>query len=330
MYKKKFQVGDIAPKPPSPKLESEIISNWQGDLSSPLVSIICITFNHANYIEDALNGLLMQVTDFPFEIILYDDASTDGTTDIVRSYAKAYPNIINTIIQTQNQWSKGKRPSLFTYPAAKGKYIAICEGDDYWLDKYKIQTQFNILEYNKDICLSYHDAICIDKKGTITGFNKPISKNYTYIELRNAPFIPTLTRFYINEKFTWLSDPSRPSAGDAIMTTYLSRFGGAKFADNLLPAVYRQHEGGVWSSKTHIEKTRITIDVMLFIANKYYKESDIDSSKIFLEKAFISGLDMLPASTSLVISLKMLYHSSKKVSGGIKGKINYIMKKVSK
>lgn len=325
-----LNIGNAIPVPPAPQLEKEIMAGWKGDISTPMVSIVCHTYNHVDYIENALDGFLMQETQFPFEIIIHDDASSDGTTKIVERYAEDYPKIIVPIIQTTNQWSQGKRPSLFTHPITKGKYIAFCEGDDYWLDKYKLQTQFDILEHSKGICLSYHDAICINEKGVITGFNLATSKNYSDIELKNAPFIPTLTRFYINEKFTWLSDPSLPVAGDVVMATYLSRFGGAKFADNLLPAVYRHHEGGVWSKDSDLEKTRMTIDAMLFIANKYYMESEIDTSNLFLEKAFVLGIQKLPASTSLIISLKMLYHSSKKLSGKVKGKINYIRKKISK
>lgn len=325
-----YKVGDIISRPPLPKSEQEITAHWQGDLSIPFVSIICNTYNHVDFLSDALNGFLMQETDFRFEIIVHDDASTDGTTQIVERYAKAYPNIIFPIIQTENQWSQGNRPSTFTYPAAKGKYIAFCEGDDYWLDKYKLQTQFDMLEDNKGICLSYHDAVCINEKGIITGFNSATSKMYSDVELKGAPFIPTLTRFYINEKFTWLSDPSLPTAADVVMTTYLSRFGGAKFADNLLPAVYRQHDAGAWSEKSDLEKSRMTIDAMLFIAEKYSKESDIDSSYFFLERAFVLGTDMLPTLTTFRISLKMLYHISKKTSGRIKGKISSIRKMVSK
>ncbi|AFJ01907.1 glycosyltransferase [Methylophaga frappieri] len=89
--------------------QTEIMASWEGDLSSPVVSICCITYNHDAYIEDALEGFLIQETDFPFEILIHDDASTDRTADIIREYEAAYPNLIKPIYQVENQYSQGKK-----------------------------------------------------------------------------------------------------------------------------------------------------------------------------------------------------------------------------
>ena len=102
------------------------------------VSICCITYNHEDYIADAIESFLMQETDFKYEILIHDDASTDKTADIIRSYELKYPEIIKPIYQTVNQYSKNtKILPTFLYPKAKGKYIALCEGDDYWIDPLK-------------------------------------------------------------------------------------------------------------------------------------------------------------------------------------------------
>lgn len=90
--------------------EEEIMKAWKGDPTRPMVSICCITYNHERYIEDALNGFLIQETEFPFEICIHDDASTDGTADIIRAYEARDPTIIKPIDQKENQWSKGKGP----------------------------------------------------------------------------------------------------------------------------------------------------------------------------------------------------------------------------
>lgn len=116
----------------------------------PLVSISCVTFNHEAFIRDCLDGILIQKTNFAFEILIHDDASTDNTPSIIREYEATHQHI-KPIYQTENKYSKGIGISLnFQFPRAKGKYIAICEGDDYWTDPYKLQKQVDFLESNTD------------------------------------------------------------------------------------------------------------------------------------------------------------------------------------
>ncbi len=120
----------------------------------PLVSVLCKTYHHAPYLERALQGFVSQRTNFPFEVILHDDASTDGTAEICKKYAEAYPDIFVAILQTENQYSQGKRVILSVH--ARGKYIAFCEGDDYWCDPQKLQLQVDALEANPDCSFSTH------------------------------------------------------------------------------------------------------------------------------------------------------------------------------
>lgn len=119
------------------------------DMMQPLVSIRCLTYNHAPYIRQCLDGFVMQKTNFKFEAIVHDDASTDGTADIVREYATKYPDIIKPILETENQYSKQDGSLKRIMNAAispSAKYIAMCEGDDYWTDPYKLQKQVDFLE----------------------------------------------------------------------------------------------------------------------------------------------------------------------------------------
>ena len=119
-----------------------------------LVSIVCDVFNHAGYLEDCLNGFMMQKTNFKFEILIHDDASTDGSQEIIKYFDRKYPDIIKPIYQEENQYSKGiKTWANCQFPRAKGKYIAICEGDDYWIDPLKLQKQVDFLIANPSFAL---------------------------------------------------------------------------------------------------------------------------------------------------------------------------------
>ena len=129
-------------------------------MEQPLVSICCITYNHAKYIRQCLEGFLMQKTSFSYEIVINDDCSTDGTTDVVREYEAKYPNLIVPIYHSENEYSKGIRGMFATYcfPRARGKYIAMCEGDDYWIDSLKLQKQVDFLESHPDYVMCCSDA----------------------------------------------------------------------------------------------------------------------------------------------------------------------------
>ena len=125
-----------------------------------MVSICCITYNQRAYIRDALEGFLSQRTSFSYEILIHDDASTDGTADVIREYAERYPDLIFPILQTQNQYSQGLTniSGTFNFPRARGKYIAMCEGDDYWTDPEKLKRQVEFMEANPDCSLCFHSA----------------------------------------------------------------------------------------------------------------------------------------------------------------------------
>lgn len=126
---------------------------------TPMVSVICATYNHQEYIEDALKGFINQITDFPFEVIVHDDASTDKTPEIMKKYEIDYPHIFRMIYQQQNQHSQGKRiMEDIMLPLAKGKYFAFCEGDDYWIDPRKLQKQYDHMEADPDCTLCIHNA----------------------------------------------------------------------------------------------------------------------------------------------------------------------------
>lgn len=127
-------------------------------MTTPLVSVCCITYNHASFIRKCLDGFLMQQTDFPIEILIHDDCSTDGTTEIIKEYAAQYPDLIFPLYEEVNQYQQGKATEIdfYNYRRARGKYIAYCEGDDYWTDPLKLQKQVDFMELHPEYSVCFH------------------------------------------------------------------------------------------------------------------------------------------------------------------------------
>lgn len=125
------------------------------------VSIFCLAYNHEKYLKRCLDGFIMQKTTFPFEVLVHDDASTDGTAEIIKEYAEKYPEIIKPTFQTENQYSKGvKIIRAFLLEQARGEYFAWCEGDDFWTDSNKLQKQISFLDSNPEYSSCYHKVVC--------------------------------------------------------------------------------------------------------------------------------------------------------------------------
>lgn len=294
---------DLALKPPPPPQESQITKNWEG--TETLVSVLCATYNHENYIQDAINGFLNQKTTFPFEIIIRDDASTDKTIEILMSYKKDYPNIIRLLLNSSNTYNF-KRPSADLYSAATGTYVALCEGDDYWLDQQKLQKQFLLLEQQKNISIVFHDAITASDGRSLGLYqfgnkSRPLSRH----ELRMPIWIRTLTVMHRNliSDYPIKSDLYSLlfcSYGDALRTIALADFGEGYYLKEIMPAVYNVHQGGVWSGGSSQVKSLQTATSHLVIAS-YLKSIDIVASRAHFEAAALASGIPIKRSFSKVI-----------------------------
>lgn len=251
-------------------------------MNDPLVSVSCTTYNHAPYIRECLDGFLMQKCDFSFEILIHDDASTDNTSNIIREYHNKHPNIIKPIIQTENQWSKGIRPTWkYNIPRAKGKYIALCEGDDYWTDPLKLQKQVDFLENNEDYVLHCTDCLFLDhEKNTVVS---------SYLQRENCDLqldsffrpnnpVSTLTAMFRNtgtiQNHIYDID---------IWTALLSRSGTKGYYSNEVTGVYRRHYGGIMSKIGKANALKKMKDIQLRFRNKYpeYKTIIDDTISIY-------------------------------------------------
>lgn len=246
-----LKVGNSVPKPPKPRSEEEIMSGWEGDLEAPLVSVVCIAFNHEKYISEALDSFLDQITNFPFEVIVHDDCSTDGTKAIIEDYIKCYPRIIKPVFQQENQFSKGKRPSFLAAKYTKGQFIALCEGDDFWLSKNKLQVQADFLITNSDYSAITHQTIRIfeDKKSKPQLFTKVQKDNWELDDLLFGRKYHTASLMAHGNIFRENEIPENIVSGDKVISFLLLLFG--KIGYSLEPmAVYRKNSGGISSRVT--------------------------------------------------------------------------------
>jgi len=229
---------------------------------NPLVTIRCITYNHAPYICDAIEGFLMQNTSFPFEILIHDDASTDGTAEIVKKYESKYPHLIKAVYQKENQYSKGIRVAQYLSPLIKGKYIALCEGDDYWTDPKKLEKQVKILEERAELDMCIHSAISIETK---TGLKELIGNFADYetvisvekiIERRPA-IIPTAAILIRSEVSIETDKFFELNPGQTVGDIFIQFFGGLRggaFFLNQPMSVYRKFVPGSFNERFEIDR----------------------------------------------------------------------------
>ncbi len=238
--------------------EKEITKKWKYQSDKPLVSCCCISYNHEKYIESALDSILMQKTNFPFEIIVRDDCSTDQTQNIIKKYAIKFPSIIRPVLEQENQYSKGVNPGLATFKHAKGKYIAILECDDHWTDSNKLQKQADFLEKNKDYIISYHDCNLIDENGRlISNTINPSLKDYSSDELKCGDvFIHPNTTLFRNIDISFPKIFDEVLNGDIVLFHLLGFYGKGKFQTDIKNSVYRVHGKGIWSSLDRIQKMK--------------------------------------------------------------------------
>lgn len=222
--------------------------------TEPMVSIVCTSYNHGEYLAEAIDSFLMQKTNFEFEILIYDDASTDHSPRVIKQYENRYPLLIKPIYQTQNQYSTGVRVELFNHNRAKGKYIAVCEGDDYWTDPYKLQKQIDYMEAHPGCSMTVHaaDRVLSDKKKVLSTV-RPEKRNTVFSVERviegGGDLIATNSMVYSKEKVSILA-PFYLNAvvGDYPLVILAALRGTVDYLDENMSA-YRVGVKGSWTER---------------------------------------------------------------------------------
>ena len=218
---------------------------------NPLVSVLCLTYNHEKYIRSALEGFVQQKTNFPFEVLVHDDASTDGTARIIAEYAEKYPEIIIPIYQKENQYQKRVQiHEVFIYPKIRGKYIAICEGDDYWCDEQKLQRQADWMEAHEDYAFCVHNTEMVDcttgLRTLINQSNEEYDIPFEKIIERGSAYFQTSSFFYRKEYFFVPPLFSIGGPTDYPTAIYLATCGKVHYYPQVM-SVYRYQVEGSYS-----------------------------------------------------------------------------------
>ena len=220
-------------------------------MKNPLVSVIMITYGHEKYIQKAIEGVFLQKTNFPVELIIANDCSPDNTDELVKEIIKKSPSNIE-VKYTKHEINKGMNPNFtWAYQQAQGKYVAICDGDDYWTDENKLQKQIDILEQNSDYSISCHNIFLLN--GDTLSSDSPYDKEntqdtYTLEDLACRNIVPTLSSVFRNLKINRFPDWfSSSPLGDYPLMLWVAQMGKIKYFNDKM-AVYRQNTG-VWSGK---------------------------------------------------------------------------------
>lgn len=274
---------------------------------SPLVSILCLTYNHSKYIRETLDSFLSQDADFLFEIIVHDDASTDNTQEIIKEYQKKHPKIIRTILQNENQRSKGGNVFANAYDISRGKYIAYCEGDDYWGDTRKLAIQVGFLENNPRYVMTYSDCVPVFEDGVNIRKINAATCDLTSKQLKHAPPIHSLTVCF-RRVLEIPKELGFVEYGDLFLWSLLADYGDGKYINNFEPCRYRVHNGGIHSLKSRHRKYEMIVITFALMARYYRRIGDLDAANQFRKKIIIETLKYIikgiPGSKILISYLK--------------------------
>lgn len=262
-------------------------------MREPLVTVFCITYNHKRFIRPCLESLVNQKCEFPYEIIIYDDASTDGTREIIMEFQEIYPDLIRPFLREENQWSKnpGVIDILYNNPQAKGEYLAICEGDDFWIGQDKLQKQVAILEKYPECSMTCGAYLLIDEgKEEVVRQNKWLTdysedeqgRVFELEDLKQSFFIKTSTALVRNQPALFDQLKKYELCLDMHIFYLLLRVGKGYYNKEIM-AGYNRHQAGVYSGS---QQQEILLAQYLILKDMYEKDGDEFSREKYLKLAF--------------------------------------------
>jgi glycosyltransferase involved in cell wall biosynthesis len=218
--------------------------------NKPKVAVFMVAYNHARYIAQAIEGVMMQQTDFSYQLFIGEDCSTDETRNICLSYKDKYPDKINLILNEKNLGGAPNALNVYKVCFEYGDYVAMCEGDDYWTDSRKLQRQIDFLEANPDFSICFHPVKVVfedeNKEPEITNKDQAVTTTFEDLALNN--YIHTVSCVFRNNSLQFPDWYGKLPAGDYLLHLLNAQYGKVGFINEVM-AVYRVHKGGVWGAK---------------------------------------------------------------------------------
>ncbi|MEG2599777.1 MAG: glycosyltransferase [Muribaculaceae bacterium] len=257
----------------------------------PIVSIVCDVYNHGPYLRQCLEGFMMQQTSFQFEVLIHDDASTDDSAEVIREYEKKYPHVIKPIYQSENQYSQGISIwQTYQFSRAQGKYIALCEGDDYWTDPLKLQKQVDFLEAHPDYGMCYTRArYFLQTSGRYqSDFGRDVKSFEELIVNNTIPTLTTIFRKELQQQYQKEIEPQKRSwkLGDWPLWLYIAHESKLHFMDETT-AVYRVLDNSA-SHSLSIEK-RIAFLDSCYATGHFFAEKYSPTSLVRLDECSVAS-----------------------------------------
>ncbi len=237
----------------------------------PLLTVFCWAFNDKPFIDRCIEGILNQVTDFQIEIIIHDDASTDGTIDIINKYSFKYPGLFNNILNIENNWSKGINVAIPLFTNPKGKYVALIHADDYWIDPFKLQKQVFFLEKNNDYSFCFHKVNYV-KENNVVGnyYESPPYNTLDTMQIIKKHYVATSSVVF---RKSMLSIPRKVYSemffNDICLEIFLSNKGPVYYFEEIM-SVYRSNDSSISNQYVHVKKGRKNLLLMYSALRKYF------------------------------------------------------------
>lgn len=271
------------------------------------ISVYCLAYNCVNFIDKSINGMLDQKVNVDYKIIIHDDASDDGTADIIRKYADMYPEKICAILQSENQYSKGVNIyDQYIAPNIEDEYIAICEGDDYWIEKNKLQLQYDYMKTHPECSLCTHNTIICDlrtnKKRNINNWNR--IHILTEEDVFAKYSVHTSSHFIRRVCKDWPGD--RYWFGDLVMLTWAFYRGKVVALPEVMSVYNRNNPNGVMKSLYNTKKLVIEEEKKYF--DQFNVETDYKYAKIIMKRFQMKDYNYLERECNGII-----LHSSSKI-----------------